>query len=93
MKNSERSVKERIFFVDCARKYYTPEWMKKLMRTVRDAGFNVFYLHFSEDIGLRLESKQYPWLAGGDHTLCVYGVENGIAEDDDPYYRMKIKFH
>ena len=89
MKESNRSVRERIFFLDCARKYYTPEWVKKLMLTVKEEGFNTFYLHFSEDIGLRLESKQYPWLAGGDHSLCVYGVENGIAEDDGKYYTQE----
>lgn len=89
MKKSDRGVAERIFFLDCARKYYTPEWVKRLMRTVRENGFNVFYVHFSEDIGLRLESKQYPWLAGGDHSLCVYGVENGIAEDDEKYYTQE----
>jgi hexosaminidase len=36
-------------------------------------------------MGLRLESKQFPWLAGGDHTLCVHGSANGEAENDGKY--------
>lgn len=89
MNNFGRGVAERIFFLDCARKYYTPAWIKKLMLTVKEAGFNTFYIHFSEDIGHRLESKRYPWLAGGDHSLCVYGCANGIAEDDEKYYTQE----
>ena len=78
-------VRERIFMLDCARKYYTPAWIKKLICEIKEAGFNGISIHFSEDMGLRLESKQYPWLAGGDHTLCVYGAANGLAESDSKF--------
>ncbi|MBQ8309485.1 MAG: family 20 glycosylhydrolase [Clostridia bacterium] len=89
MENQKYIVPERIFFLDCARKYYTPEWIKKMILVAKAAGFNVFSIHFSEDMGLRLESKQYPWLAGGDHSLCVYGATMGRAEDDDKYITQK----
>ena len=82
---AEYLVKERIFMLDCARKYFSPEWIKRLIDELYDVGYNAIMLHFSEDIGLRLESKRYPWLAGGDHTLCVFGVEKGIADEDDKY--------
>ena len=82
MLHAKCCVQERIFMLDCARKYYTPGWIKKLIRVIKEAGFNAISIHFSEDMGLRLESKQYPWLAGGDHSLCVYGKENGQAETD-----------
>lgn len=85
MSNSDFLVPERIFFLDCARKYYTPSWIKRITLTAKEAGFNAISLHFSEDMGLRLESKQYPWLAGGDHSLCVYGAANGCPEDDHKY--------
>ncbi|MBE6589238.1 MAG: hypothetical protein E7643_03590 [Ruminococcaceae bacterium] len=85
MKQPRFLVPERIFFLDCARKYYTPAWIKRLILTVKEAGFNTFVIHFAEDMGLRLESKQYPWLAGGDHSLCVYGAANGRAEDDEKF--------
>ena len=79
------SVNERIFMLDCARKYYTPDWIKRLITELKDAGFNAISIHFSEDMGLRLESKKYPWLAGGDHSLCVYGAANGMPENDDKF--------
>lgn len=78
-------VEERIFMLDCARKYFSPDWIKTLIGEIRAAGLNTLYIHFSEDMGLRLESKQYPWLAGGDHSLCVYGSANGRAEDDGKF--------
>ena len=90
MNQSSRRAKERIFFLDCGRKYYTPEWIKKLMLTVKEEGFNTFYIHFAEDIGHRLESKQYPFLAGGDSTLCVHGTVNGVPEDDEKYYTQEV---
>lgn len=76
---------ESIFMIDCARKYYTPQWIKKLIKEIADVGFNAISLHFSEDIGMRLESKLYPYLAGGDHTLCIFGKAKGIKEDDDKF--------
>ncbi len=85
MKNTLYHVSERIFMLDCARKYYTPEWIKRLILEIKSAGFNAISIHFSEDMGLRLESKTYPWLAGGDHSLCVYGAANGLAEDDEKF--------
>ena len=71
--------------LDCARKYYTPAWIKRLILEIKDAGFNAISIHFSEDMGLRLESKKYPWLAGGDHSLCVYGAANGMPENDGKF--------
>lgn len=85
MNHGKYYVDERIFMLDCARKYYTPGWIKKLICVLAEEKFTAISIHFSEDIGMRLESKLYPWLAGGDHTLCVYGVANGLAEDDDKF--------
>ena len=69
MKTSLYRVPERIFMLDCARKYYTPAWIKRLILEIKIAGFNTISIHFGEDMGHRLESKTYPWLAGGDHSL------------------------
>ena len=85
MSNNALYAKDRIFRLDCARKYYTPEWIKKLIALLSDEGYNAITFHFSEDMGMRLESKLYPWLAGGDHSLCVYGCANGRAEDDNKF--------
>ena len=50
-------VNERIFMLDCARKYYTPAWIEKLILEIKNAGFNNISIHFGEDMGHRLESK------------------------------------
>ena len=78
-------VDERAFFLDCGRKYFSPKWFEKLIPTLRKANLNTLYLHFSEEMGLRLESKQFPWLAGGDHSLCVHGAACGQAENDKKF--------
>ena len=85
MKTSIYRVPERIFMLDCARKYYTPAWIKRLILEIKSAGFNAISIHFGEDMGHRLESKTYPWLAGGDHSLCVYGAANGMPENDGKF--------
>ena len=84
-KNSVFAVNERAFFLDCGRKYFSTSWFEKIIPTLKKAELNALYLHFSEEMGLRLESKQFPWLAGGDHTLCVHGSANGEAENDSKY--------
>lgn len=85
MNTNDYAAKDRIFRLDCARKYYTPAWIKKLIAFLAEEGYTTIALHFSEDMGMRLESKRYPFLAGGDHSLCVYGTENGKPEDDGKF--------
>lgn len=85
MNNSNYYVDECTFMLDCARKYLTPGWIKRLIGEIADVGYNSIILHFSEDMGFRIESKKYPWLAGGDHTLCPFGIANGEAENDGKY--------
>lgn len=76
---------ERAFFLDCGRKYYSLEWIKDMIREISWSNMNAIYLHFSEEMGFRLESKTYPWLAGGDNTLCIGGAALGVAEDNGKY--------
>ncbi|MBQ8371602.1 MAG: family 20 glycosylhydrolase [Clostridia bacterium] len=85
MTGSNYAVGERIFMLDCARKYYTPEWIKRLIDEISAVGFNAINIHFAEDVAIRLESKKYPWLAGGDHTLCGFGKKYGMPENDGKY--------
>ncbi len=80
------AVDECIFMLDCARKYFTPNWIKKLIDEISEAGFTAINIHFADDIAIRLESKIYPWLAGGDHTLCGFGKEYGCPENDNKYF-------
>lgn len=76
---------ERGFFLDCGRKYYSPEWIKDMIKEMSWSNMNAIYLHFSEEMGFRLESKTYPWLAGADNTLCVNGSDSGVAADNGKY--------
>lgn len=85
MSNSKYCVPERIFMLDCARKYFTPEWIKRLIDEISEVGFNVINIHFTDEVGHRLESKKFPWLAGGDHTLCTFGEKYGIPEDNGKF--------
>lgn len=82
---SKFHVPERALMLDCGRKYFSPKWYERLIPLLKRAGLNALYLHFSEEMGLRIESKQFPWLAGGDNTLCVYGSKCGLAEDNSKY--------
>ena len=76
---------ERAFFLDCARKYYSPTWIEDMIREISWSNMNAIYIHFSEEMGFRLESKTYPWLAGGDNTLCIGGAAMGVAADNGKY--------
>ena len=78
-------VDERAFFLDCGRKYFSPKFFEVLLPILKKANLNTLCLHFSEEMGLRLESKQFKWLAGGDHTLCVHGAASGQAENDKKF--------
>ena len=78
-------VSERIFMLDCGRKYFTPEWIKRLIDEISAVGFNAINIHFADDMAFRLESKEYPWLAGGDHLLCGFGPQYGCPENDGKY--------
>ena len=92
-KNSIYRVPERALMLDCGRKYFSPKWFERAIPLLKKANMNALYLHFSEEMGLRIESKQFPWLAGGDHTLCVHGSKNGLAKEDKKYLTQdEIKY-
>ena len=92
-KTSIYRVPERALMLDCGRKYFSPKWFERAIPLLKKANMNALYLHFSEEMGLRIESKQFPWLAGGDHTLCVHGSKNGLAEEDKKYLTQdEIKY-
>lgn len=85
MAQTHKSVNECIFMLDCARKYFTTEWIKRLIDEISAVGYNAINIHFAEDVAVRLESKKFPWLAGGDHILCSFGEEYGCPENNGDY--------
>ena len=75
--------------LDCARKYYTPDWICDLIDQMSASGANELILHFSENEGLRIKSENFPWLTAdeGDEVyshediraLGAYAQEHGIT--------------
>lgn len=70
-KRSTPAVAERALMLDVGRKYYTPDWIKRMISEIADLGMNAIVLHFSEEMGLGIESKKFPWLNGRDGKLSV----------------------
>lgn len=64
-------VAERAVSLDNGRKYFSVSEIKELIREMSWSEMNALVLHFSEEMGLGIESKLYPWLAGRDGTLCT----------------------
>lgn len=78
VENEAPDVKERAFFLDIGRKYYTPDWIKGMIREISWSNMNTLILHFSEEMGLGLESQKFEWLVKNGNTasnrdgiLCV----------------------
>lgn len=75
----------RGLLLDCARKYYSVNWIESLTDELAAQGGNELILHFSENEGLRIESEQYPWLT--ENMEGVYSQQE-ILEIGD-YARKK----
>lgn len=73
-------VKERVVHLDCARKYYSKSWIQKFIRRASWQGYNAIEIHFSEDQGLRLKSKKFPWLAGTYNGVKGVLTQSQMAE-------------
>lgn len=80
--------REYIVMLDCGRKYFTPSWIKSLIDYMSELGYNSLQLHFSEEMGFRIESKLYPWLAGSSIKLCVRKLGQ-IDIDEGKYLTQK----
>lgn len=70
-KTSSPAVPERGLSLDNGRKYYSVDWIKQMIRELSWAEMNTLVLHFTEEMGIGIESKKYPWLNGRDGTLCT----------------------
>lgn len=72
-------IDERVVHLDCARKYFSPTWINNFIKKSSWQGYNAIEIHFSEDQGMRLESKQYPWLAGSNNDSKGTYTQNQMA--------------
>lgn len=82
-----KAYEHRSVLLDCARKYYSVDWIKQLIDLMEENKANELLFHFSENEGMRIESKQYPWLTQGEKgvytqedilELGAYAKEKGI---------------
>lgn len=75
------TVLERGMSLDNGRKYFSVDNIKSLIREMSWSNMNCLTMHFSEEMGLGIESKLYPWLNGRDGGLCTQGT----VETDNRY--------
>lgn len=83
---SSPAVLERGLSLDNGRKYYSVEWIKEMIRELSWAEMNTLVLHFTEEMGIGIESKTYPWLAGRDGGLCTQepvSTDNHVLTQDE----------
>lgn len=85
-------IDERVIHLDCARKYFSPAWIKNFIKKSSWQGYNAIEIHFSEDQGMRLESKQYPWLAGSNNDSKGTYTQDQMAAicDVAKKYHMEV---
>lgn len=62
-------IAERRLFLDCGRKYFTADWIKRQIRELSYLKFNTLELHFSENFGFRLQSELHPEIVSTDGAL------------------------
>lgn len=84
------TVLERGMSLDNGRKYFSVESIKELIRELSWANMNCLTLHFSEEMGLGIESKRYPWLAGRDGGLCTQLQITDAMMAADPYFHSYL---
>lgn len=73
-------VAERTIHLDCGRKYFSKTWIKNFIKRSSWQGYNAIEIHFSDDQGLRLESKKFPWLAGSYGSNKSYLSQDAMVE-------------
>ncbi|QOR48045.1 family 20 glycosylhydrolase [Trueperella pecoris] len=73
-------VGERSFHQDMARKYYDKDYILNLIHQMSYRKLNALQLHFSENEGFRLESKQHPEVMSKDGVITQDQLKVILAE-------------
>ncbi|ASK64148.1 glycosyl hydrolase family 20 [Virgibacillus phasianinus] len=71
---------ERRVHLDMARKYFTKEWIIQLIREMSYFKMNTIQLHFSENMGFRIESETDPAIVSKDGYLTKDEIREILAE-------------
>lgn len=81
-------MKERRIHVDCGRKYISKNWFIRLIREMSYMKMNALQMHFSENLGFRIECETDPAIVSKDGYLTKQEVREIIAEANK--YGVKI---
>lgn len=87
----EPDTKERTLMLDCARKYWSVNWIENLIRQMAWMGYNTLELHMTEDQGIRMNiwkdkdgntvpdcnGNDFSWLPGYKETRWASDANNG----------------
>ena len=82
-------LRERTIFIDCARKYFSKEWLRNFIRRASLMRYNTIVLHFSEAEGLRFDSAVFPWLTEGLDSISRDEMKE-IVETANMYHMNVI---
>ena len=72
-------VAERRLFVDCGRKYFSKDWFIQTIREMSFLKMNTLQMHFSENLGFRIECETDPAIVS-DEYLTKDEVREILAE-------------
>lgn len=72
-------VAERRLFVDCGRKYFSKDWFIQTIREMSFLKMNTLQMHFSENLGFRIECETDPAIVS-DEYLTKAEVREILAE-------------
>ncbi len=72
---------QRVLMLDCARKYFSKNFILNLIRQMSHMGFNALELHLTEEQGIRLDiwdenyfqsENDHSWIVGSESAYWVY---------------------
>ena len=73
-------VEDRSFHLDCARKFFTKDWIISLIKDLSWQKYNSIQLHFSENEGFRLQSDTLEAIDGFQYVNNQYFTKQDMLE-------------
>ena len=73
-------VEDRSFHLDCARKFFTKDWIISLIKDLSWQKYNSIQIHFSENEGFRLQSDTLEALDGFQYVNNQYLTKQDMLE-------------
>ena len=73
-------VEDRSFHLDCARKFFTKDWIISLIKDLSWQKYNSIQLHFSENEGFRLQSDTLEAIDGFQYVNDQYLTKQDMLE-------------